>query len=119
MKLVTVYFKESGASRQYTYAYKGDVAVEKGDIAIANDKAVVVTKVEDGEAIEGFHKEIKYVFSRKAERDEQKRLARIAEIKTTLLDMKRKQDERNELEAVAFSVEGGANLLAELETLEK
>lgn len=119
MKIVAVVFDTSG--RTYNYRYYGDVDVEVGDIAISNDKKVDVVGVyaEDSEQAKLATREIKYVISLKDVREEQRRLERIAEIKRTLLVMKKKADERKELMEVANTLEGGKELMNELIQLEK
>ena len=127
MKLLVVVFT-AGNGASYTYTYNGDEPVEVGDYAIANNALTQVTGVIEPEdyvapangqlAIPNL-KEIKYVVSRAAERAELKRRTRIAEIKEALYGLKRKHEERTELEETA-SVSGaeGKKLLAELKELE-
>ena len=125
MKVLLVVF--ATAATTYSYIYNGDVDVQVGDWAVANNALVTVkgvTEEKDYKATLPVNelsvlKEIKYVISRQAERDEATRVARIAEIKTTLCELQKKAELRKTLEGMANDAGAeGKKLLAELEELE-
>ena len=127
MKILNVVFTANTSSGSYNYIYNGDVDVEPGDYAVANNSLTEVKAVVDPKdykptvptaALEVL-KTVKYVISRKEEREEKKRVARINEIKETLNNLKDRALMRRELEAAAGTVgDEGKKLLAELEELE-
>jgi len=132
MKVLTVKFVTAGsgalAAQAYSYKYSGNAAVEVGDYAVANFALVSVVKIYDDEE-EYSHssgalnlsdlKAIKHVLSLKAEREEAARQKRIAEIKSTLFDLKEKVELRRTLEGAADNIGNeGKKLIEELRTLE-
>lgn len=124
MKIVSVIFQSgNNTSTRYHYAYYGDVDVEIGDVGIANHSEVKVVGVFDPDKVPNeaalATREIKHLFSLKAERAEAARVARIAEIKNTLLSIRQKQEERAELEKIASNDANARKLLDELNTLEQ
>jgi len=125
MKVLAVTF--ATAATVYNYTYDGDVAVEIGDWAVANNALVTVKNILNVEeyrpTVEASKlellKPIKYVISRKGEREEATRVARIAEIKRTLAELQQKAQLRRDLEGMASEAGAeGKKLLAELESLE-
>jgi len=132
MKVLTVKFVTSGtgvlAAQAYSYLYDGKADVEVGDFVVANNALASVVKVykdkEEYELTPGALalsdlKAIKHVLSLKAEREEAARQKRIAEIKSTLHELKDKVELRRALEGAADSIgQEGKKLMAELRTLE-
>ena len=125
MKILAVTF--ASASTIYNYLYIGDVDVEVGDWAVANNALVTVKNIIDekdykptAEVAEAKNlKTISYVISRKAERAEAARVARIAEIKKLINELKVKVETRRAFEEAAGTAgEEGKKLLAELKALE-
>ena len=125
MKILAVVF--STASTIYNYTYEGDVDVEVGDWAVANNALVTVKAVCGDEEYKPTCeqnnirnlKPIVYVISRKGERKEATRVKRIAEIKKSLNELREKVVLRRQLEDAAGTIGAeGKKLLAELQELE-
>jgi len=125
MKILAVCF--ATAATIYHYTYDGDVDVEVGDWGVANNALVTVKSVCGAEEYKptceaaniSNLKPIVYVISRKAERQEAIRVARIKEIKAAINELKVKVETRRAFEEAAGTAGAeGKKLLDELKALE-